>query len=98
MLNPRLSIGESDPELLRKLATVKRACFLAVAGIGALTLLGWYLPILDKFLPNGLRLMTAETALGLFLGAFSLEFSENRYSLRGKLAEEIRVGFADRQR
>ena len=89
MLNPRLSIGESDPELLRKLATVKRACFLAVAGIGALTLLGWYLPILDKFLPNGLRLMTAETALGLFLGAFSLEFSENRYSLRGKRLSEL---------
>jgi diguanylate cyclase (GGDEF)-like protein len=81
-LNPRLSIGESDPELLRKLAMVKRCCFLVVAGIAVLTLLGWYLPVLGKFLPNGWRLMTAETALGMLLSAFSLEFSENRYSLR----------------
>ena len=83
-LNPPLPIGESDPELLRKLATVKRYCFLAVALIAALTLLGWYFPILDKFLPNAWRLMTAETALGLILCAFGLEFSEKRYSLRVK--------------
>jgi diguanylate cyclase (GGDEF)-like protein len=80
--NPPLSFGESDPELLRKLAAAKRYCFLAVAGIGILTLLDWYIPALGKFLPNGLRLMTAETALGLLLSAFSLEFSENRYSVR----------------
>ncbi len=83
-LNPHLSIGEPDPELLRKLVTVKRWCFLAVAGIGALTLLGWYFPVLVKFLPNGWRLMTAETGLGVILSAFSLEFSEKRYSLRVK--------------
>jgi diguanylate cyclase (GGDEF)-like protein len=88
-LNPPLSVGESDPELLRKLATVKRCCFLAVAWIGVLTLLGWYLPVLGKFLPNGLRLMTAETALGLLLSAFSLEFSENRYSLRVKRLSQL---------
>jgi diguanylate cyclase (GGDEF)-like protein len=83
-LNPPLSIGESDPELLRKLAIVKRLCFLAVAGIGVFTLLCWYLPVLDKFLPNSWRLMTAETALGVLLSAYSLEFSERRYSLRVK--------------
>ena len=88
-LNPRLSIGESDPELLRKLAIVKRCCFLAVAGIGVLTLLGWYLPVLDRFLPNGWGLMTAETALGVLLSAFSLEFSENRYSLRGRRLSQL---------
>lgn len=79
-LNPSLFIGESDPDLLRKLAPVKRYCFLAVAGIGVLTLLCWYLPVLDRFLPNGWRLMTAETALGVLLSAFGLEFSEKRYS------------------
>jgi diguanylate cyclase (GGDEF)-like protein len=83
-LNPPLSIGDSDPELFRKLAIVKRYYLLAVAGIGALTLLGWYLPVLGKFLPNGWRLMSAETALGLLLSAFSLEFSEHRFSLRVK--------------
>lgn len=81
-LNPPLSITESDPELLRKLATVKRCCFLAVASISAVTLLAWYLPILGRLLPNFWRLMTAETALGLLLCAFSLEFSERGYSLR----------------
>jgi hypothetical protein len=83
-LNPPLSIGDSDPELFRKLAIVKRYYLLAVAGICALTLLGWYLPVLGKFLPNGWRLMSAETALGLLLSAFSLEFSEHRFSLRVK--------------
>jgi len=71
-LNPRLSIGEPDPELLRKLAIVKRCCLLAVASIGFLTLLGWYLPVLDTFLPNSWRLMAAETAIGMLLSAFSL--------------------------
>ena len=88
-LNPPLSIGESDPELLRKLATVKRSCLLAVACIGVVTLLGWYLPVADKFLPNGWRLMTAETALGLLLSAFSLEFSEKRYSLQVKRLSKL---------
>ena len=32
-LNPPLSIGDSDPELFRKLAIVKRYYLLAVAGI-----------------------------------------------------------------
>jgi len=88
-LKPPLSIGESDPALLRRLATVKRCCFLAVAWIGGLTLLGWYLPGVGKFLPNAWRLMTAETALGLLLCAFSLEFSENRYSLRVKRLSQL---------
>jgi len=88
-LNPPLSIGESDPELLRKLVPVKRYCFLAVAWIGGLTLLGWYLPGMGKFLPNGWRLMTAETALGMLLSAFSLEFSEKFYSLRVKRLSQL---------
>jgi diguanylate cyclase (GGDEF)-like protein len=88
-LNPPLSIDESDPDLLRKLARVKRFCFLAVAWIGILTLLGWYLPVVGKFLPNGWRLMTAETALGVLLSAFGLEFSENRYSLRIKRLSQL---------
>ena len=88
-LNLPLSIGESDPDLLRKLAPVKRYCFLAVAWIGGLTLLGWYLPGVDKFLPNGWRLMTAETALGILLGAFSLEFSEKFYSLPVKRLSQL---------
>ena len=83
-LNPPLSIGESDPELLRKLAIVKHFCFLAVASIGFLTLLAWYLPVLGKFMPNSWRLMSAETALGVLLSAFSLEFSEQHDSLRVK--------------
>jgi diguanylate cyclase (GGDEF)-like protein len=88
-LNPRLSIGEPDPELLRKLAIVKRCCLLAVASIGFLTLLGWYLPVLDTFLPNSWRLMAAETAIGMLLSAFSLEFSERRYSLRVKRLSQL---------
>jgi diguanylate cyclase (GGDEF)-like protein len=84
-----LSIGESDPELLRKLAPVKTYCFLAVAWIGGLTLLGWYLPGVGKFLPNIWRLMTAETALGVLLCAFSLEFSEKRHSLRVKRLSQL---------
>jgi len=88
-LNPRLSIGESDPELLRKLDIVKRYYLLAVAGIGVFTLLAWYLPLLGKFLPSGWRLMTAETALGVLLGAFSLEFSEHRYSLPLKRRSQL---------
>jgi diguanylate cyclase (GGDEF)-like protein len=57
-----------------------------------LTLLGWYLPVLGKFLPHGWRLMTAETALGVLLSAFSLEFSEKRYSLRIKrLSQSLAV-------
>jgi diguanylate cyclase (GGDEF)-like protein len=62
---------------------------VAVALIGILTLLGWYLPELGKFLPNGWRLMTAETALGVLLSAFSLELSENRYSLRVKRLSQL---------
>ncbi len=88
-LNPPLSIAESDPELLRKLASVKRYCLLAVAGIGVLTLLGWYLPVVGKFLPSGWRLMTAETALGMLLSAASLEFSEQHYSLRVKRLSQV---------
>ena len=88
-LNPPLSIGESDPELLRKLATVKRLCVLAVASIGVLTLFAWYLPALGNLLPNAWRLMTAETALGLLLSACSLEFSEHRYSPRVKRLSQL---------
>lgn len=88
-LNQPLPIGESDPELLRKLATVKRVCFLAVAVTGVVTLLGWYLPVLSKFLPDGWRLMTAETALGVLMSAFSLEWSEKRYSLRVKRLSQL---------
>jgi diguanylate cyclase (GGDEF)-like protein len=88
-LNQRLSIGEPDPELLRKLAIVKRCCLPAVALIGFFTLLGWYLPVLDKFLPNSWRLMTAETAIGLLMCAFSLEFSERHYSLRVKRLSQL---------
>jgi diguanylate cyclase (GGDEF)-like protein len=88
-LNLPLSVADSDPELLRKLAPVKRYCFLAVAWIGGLTLLGWYLPGMGKFLPNGWRLMTAETALGILLCAFSLEFSEKFYSLRVKRLSQL---------
>jgi diguanylate cyclase (GGDEF)-like protein len=88
-LNLPLSSDESDPELLRKLAPVKHYCCVAVALIGILTLLGWYLPELGKFLPNGWRLMTAETALGVLLSAFSLELSENRYSLRVKRLSQL---------
>jgi diguanylate cyclase (GGDEF)-like protein len=83
-LNPPSSIGETDPDLLRKLATVKRFCLLAVACVGVVTLLGWYLPLLGRFLPNVLRLMTAATALGVLLCACSLKFSEIQYSLRVK--------------
>ena len=83
------SPSESDPELLRKLAIVKRFCFLAVALIGVLTLLGWYLPVLGKFLPNGWRLMAAESALGVLLSAFSLELSEPRYSLGAKRLSQL---------
>jgi diguanylate cyclase (GGDEF)-like protein len=88
-LNLPWSVAESDPELLRKLAPVKRYCFLAVAWIGGLTLLAWYLPGVDKFVPNGWRLMTAETALGVLLCAFSLEFSEKLYSLRVKRLSQL---------
>jgi diguanylate cyclase (GGDEF)-like protein len=83
-LNPPFTLGESDPELLRKLAAVKYYCFLAVASIGFLTFLGWYLPALGKILPDGWRLMAVETALGVLLCAFSLEYSEKRYSLQVK--------------
>jgi diguanylate cyclase (GGDEF)-like protein len=83
-LNPPFSVIESDPELLRRLAPIKRVCFLAVASVGGLILLCWYFPVLGNFLPNFWRLMTAETALGLLLCAFSLEFSERHYSLRVK--------------
>jgi len=77
-----LSSSESDPELLRKLAPVERYCLIAVAVIGVLTLLGWYLPILRLLLPGSWRLMTASTALGVLLSAFGLELSGKRYSLR----------------
>jgi diguanylate cyclase (GGDEF)-like protein len=83
-LNQHLSIGDSDPELLRKLAIVKRCCLTAVACIGVVTLICWYFPLVGKFVPGGWRLMTAETALGLLLSAFSLEFSEKRHSIRIK--------------
>lgn len=81
-LNPRLPIVESDPALLRKVATVMRCCIAAVAAIGFVTILCWYLPVVGKLLPNGWRLMTTQTAIGMLLTAFSLEFSGNRYSLQ----------------
>lgn len=79
---PDVLISNSDPALLKKLEPIKRFCLLAVAIIAMVTLLGWYLPALGKSLPNGWTLMTAETALGLLLGAFSLELSDAHYSIR----------------
>jgi diguanylate cyclase (GGDEF)-like protein len=80
--NPHLSIGESDPALLQMLVPIKRVCLAAVAIIAGTTLFVWFFPALGSFLPDGWRLMTATTALGLLLCTFSLEFSESRYSIR----------------
>jgi diguanylate cyclase (GGDEF)-like protein len=74
-LIPPLSPGEFDPKLLPTLTIVKRFCCAAVAAIGLLTLLGWYLPAFGRLLPCAWRLMAAETALGVVMSAFSLQFS-----------------------
>jgi len=88
------SSSESDPEILRKLAPAERFCLLAGALIGVLTLLGWYLPVLDKFLPGGWRLMTAATAAGVLLCAFSLELSAKHYSPRINRVGQLLAIFA----
>jgi diguanylate cyclase (GGDEF)-like protein len=81
-LTPVLSTSEPDPALLRILAPIKRACLAAIAIVSGITLFAWFVPALGSFLPDGWRLMTATTALGLLLSALSFEFSESRYPIR----------------
>jgi diguanylate cyclase (GGDEF)-like protein len=50
--------------------------------------------MLGNLLPNGWRLMTATTALGLLLCAFSIELSERRYSLRFNRLSQLLAGLA----
>jgi len=81
-LNPPMPIGESDPALLHMLVPIKRVCLALAAIVAGFTLFAWFFPELGSFLPDGWRLMTATTALGLLLNALSFEFSESRYSIR----------------
>lgn len=91
-LNPPLSIGDPDPALLQKLDPIKRVCVALAATVAGLTLLAWFIPPLDSLMPGGWRLMAAASAIGLALCAFSLEFSESRYSKRvNKLSQVLAV-------
>jgi len=81
-LNPTMSIGEPDPALLRKLDPIKRACVALASIVAGVTLLAWDIPALGNLLPNGWRLMTTASALGMVLCALSLELSESRYTHR----------------
>ena len=91
-LNPPLSIGDPDPALLQKLDPIKRVCVALAATVAGLTLLAWFIPPLDSLMPGGWRLMATASAIGLALCAFSLEFSESRYSKRvNKLSQVLAV-------
>ena len=88
-LTPPLSIGESDPALLHRLAPIKRVCLVAVFIIAGGTLFVWFFPALGSFLPGGWRRMAATTALGLLLNAFSFEYSESRYAIRTNRISQV---------
>jgi diguanylate cyclase (GGDEF)-like protein len=77
------SIAEPDQALLDKLAPVRRLCLAAAAILAAIILAAWFIPALGSLLPSGWDVMRSETALFLIVGAFSLELSEPRRSVRG---------------
>ncbi len=86
---PDLSISEPDPALLNNLAWLKRALLAVAALIAVVTLGAWLIPQIDGILPEGWRLMKANSALAVLLAAISLHLSEPRYSRRMHLLSQL---------
>jgi len=87
-----LSPTEPDPALLRKLALVRRV-FLAVVGLIAVgTMAGWLIPGVGGILPDGWRLMTAQSGFAAFCGAFSFWFAEPGRSRRMRRLSPLFAG------
>jgi diguanylate cyclase (GGDEF)-like protein len=75
---PVLPDSEPNPTLLSNLAAVKRGCLVMVALLALLSLMGYLAPGLTHILPDGWRLMKAESALAALLSALSLQIAESQ--------------------
>src|SRR5271163_844220 len=79
---PVLSPNEPDPDLLRRIGTLKRICLGATGLIGFFNLLVLFLPGVGCRLNEGLHPMAAGSAFAVLLSALSLQCSELRQSRR----------------
>jgi diguanylate cyclase (GGDEF)-like protein len=84
-----LSNSEPDPAVLQQLAWVKRASLAVAALIALATLAAWLIYPLGQILPEGWRLMKANSALCIFFGTLALHFSEPRQSKRRHLLSQL---------
>jgi diguanylate cyclase (GGDEF)-like protein len=84
-----LSLSEPDPNLLNKVAWLKRALLASAALIAAATLAGWFFPALGRSFPHGWSDMKANSALAVLLGVFSLHFSEPQNPRRIRMLSQV---------
>jgi len=75
--------NQFDTALIKELGLIQQGCLVLVALIAGVTLCGWLIHPLERFLPNGWLLMKANTAVSMLLSVLCLELSrEGRYSRR----------------